>query len=328
MNPLMRIACYATVFLSLVSLQAQDTDEAESEQVDVWSAAESGDVEALQKLVKEGADLNTSRADDQQLPLALATRNGHAEAVKFLLESGADVDGQDADGNTAALAAAFFGYSDVFEALVGAEANLSLGNNIGLVPSSALQMDWGFTNAIANDALQLGLTEAEVTEGRTAILGQMAKFDFGAAIALGDLDAILSHIEEGADVNALIEGTSPLLIATIQGRSDIVSALTKAGADVDAQNQTTGGTALAAAAFLGSTEVAKALINAGADPSITDYQGTDVIATLELDYETTSYFASIIGIEILPEQDLMAAREAIKEMLADDEEEEAESEPD
>lgn len=328
MNPLMRIACYATVFLSLVSLQAQDTDEAESEQVDVWSAAESGDVEALQKLVKEGADLNTVRADDQQLPLALATRNGHAEAVRFLLESGADVDGQDADGNTAALAAAFFGYSDVFEALVGAEANLSLGNNIGLVPWSALQMDWSLTNVVANDALQLGLTEAEVTEGRTAILGQMAKFNFGAAIALGDLDAILSHIEEGTDVNALIEGTSPLLIATIQGRTDILSALIKAGADVDAQNQTNGATALAAAAFLGSTEVAKVLINAGADPSIADYQGTDVIATLELDYETTSYFASIIGIEILPEQDLMAAREAIKEMLEDDEEEEAESDPD
>ena len=322
----MRIACFATVLLSLVSLQAQDTDEGESEQADVWSAAENGDIEALQQLVKDGADLNTSRADDQQLPLALATRNGHVEAVKFLLESGADVNGQDADGNTAALAAAFFGYSDVFEALVDAEADLSLSNSIGLNPGSALQMDWGFTNAIANDALQLGLTEAEVTEGRTAILGQMAKFDFGAAIALGDLDAILSHIEEGADANALIEGTSPLLIATIQRRADIVSALIKAGADVDAQNQTNGATALAAAAFLGSTEVAKALINAGADPSIADYEGTDVTGTLELDYETTSYFASIIGIEIPPEQDLMAAREAIKEMLKDDEEEEAESE--
>ena len=323
----MRIVCFVTVLLSLVSLQAQDTDEGESEQADVWSAAESGDVETLQKLVKEGTDLNTARADDQQLPLALATRNGHAEAVKFLLKSGADVDGQDADGNTAALAAAFFGYPDVFEALVGAEANLSLGNSIGLVPSSALQMDWGFTNAIANDALQLGLTEAEVTEGRTAILGQMAKFDFGAAIALGDLDAILSHIEEGTDVNALIEGTSPLLIATILGRSDIVSALIKAGAEVDAQNLTSGGTALVAAAFLGSTEVAEVLINAGADPSITDYQGLDVMAILELDYETSTYFASMIGIEILPEEALKARRNAIREMIEEkDEEDEEESE--
>ncbi len=321
----MRIACIATVLLSLASFQAQDTDEGESVQADVWSAAESGDVEALQQLVKDGADLNTVRPDDQQLPLMLAARNGHAEAVKFLLESGADVDGQDEDGNTAALGAAFFGYSDVFEALVDAEADLSLSNSIGLNPGSALQMDWGFTNAIANDALQLGLSETEVTEGRTAILGQMAKFDFGAAIVLGDLDSILSHIEEGVDVNALIDGTSPLLIATIQRRTDVVSALIKAGAEVDAQNQTTGGTALTAAAFLGSTEVAEALINAGADPSIADYQGADVIATLELDYETTSYFASILGIEILPEQDLMAAREAIKEMLEDDEEE-AESE--
>ena len=324
----MRIACFATVLLSLVSLQAQDTDEGESEQADVWSAAENGDIEALQQLVKDGADLNTSRADDQQLPLALATRNGHVEAVKFLLESGADVDGQDADGNTAAIAAAFFGYADVFEALVDAEADLNLNNSIGLTPGSALQMDWGFTNAIANDALQLGLTEAEVTEGRTAILGQMAKFDFGAAIAFGDLDSILSHIEEGTDVNALIEGTSPLLIATIQGRTDIVSALVKAGADVDAQNQTNGATALAAAAFLGYSEVAEALISAGADPSIADYEGTDVIATMELDYETTSYFASIIGIEILPEQDLMAGREAIKELLAEDDEVESESESD
>ena len=322
----MRIACFATVLLSLVSLQAQDTDEGESEQADVWSAAENGDVEALQQLVKDGADLNTGRADDQQLPLMLATRNGHAEAVKFLLENGADVDGQGDDGGTAALAAAFFGYSDVFKALVDAGADVNLANNDGLVPTSALQIDWGITNAIANDLFQLGLTEAEVTEGRTAILGQMAKFDFGAAIALGDLDSILSHIEEGTDVNALIEGTSPLLIATVLGRTDIVAALIKAGAEVDAQNQANGATALAAAAFLGATEVAEALINAGADPSIADYQGMDVMATLELDYETTTYFASMIGIEVLPEQDLMAAREAIKEMLEDDEGEEAESE--
>ena len=322
----MRIACFATVLLSLVSLQAQDTDEAESEQADVWSAAENGDVEALQQLVKDGADLNTSRADDQQFPLMLATRNGHAEAVKLLLKSGADVDGQGDDGGTAALAAAFFGYADVFKALVDAGADVNLANNDGLVPTSALQIDWGITNAIANDLFQLGLTEAEVLEGRTAILGQMAKFDFGAAISLGDLDSILSHIEEGADVNTLIEGTSPLLIATVLGRTDIVSALMKAGAEVDAQNQANGATALAAAAFLGSTEVAEALINAGADPSIADYQGMDVMATLELDYETTTYFASMIGIEILPEQDLMAAREAIKEMLEDDEGEETESE--
>ena len=196
---------------------------------------------------------------------------------------------------------------------------------MGWSPTSAMQMDWGITNAIANDLFQLGLTEAEVTEGRTAILGQMAKFDFGAAIAVGDLDSILSHIEEGADVNALIEGTRPLLIATIQGRTDIVSALIKAGAEVDAQNQATGATALLAAAFLGFNEAAQVLISAGADPSVADYQGADVIATLELDYETTTYFASMIGIEILPEQDLMAAREAIKEML-EDEEGESESE--
>ena len=322
----MRIACFATVLLSLVAFQAQDTGEGESEQADVWSASESGDIEALQQLVKEGADLNTGRADDAQLPLMLATRNGHAETVKFLLESGADVDGQAEDGGTAALAAAFFGYSDVFEALVDAGADVNLANNDGLVPTSAMQIDWGTTNAIANDLFQLGLTEAEVTEGRTAILGQMAKLDFGAAIALGDLDSILSHIDEGTDVNVLIEGTSPLLLATVQGRADIVSALLKAGAEIDAQNQATGGTALLAAAFLGVSEVAQVLIGAGADPSVTDYQGADVNATLELDYETTSYFASMLGIEILPEQDLMAARGAIKEMLEDDEEDESESE--
>ena len=127
MNPLMRIACFTTVLLSLVSMQAQDTDGGESEQADVWSASENGNVEALQQLVKEGADLNTGRADDAQLPLMLATRNGHTETVKFLLKSGADVDGQDEDGGTAALAAAFFGYADVFKALVDAGSGRELG---------------------------------------------------------------------------------------------------------------------------------------------------------------------------------------------------------
>jgi hypothetical protein len=104
--------------------------------------------------------------------------------------------------------------------------------------------------------------------------------------------------------------------------------LIKAGAEVDDQNQTSGATALLAAAFLGFSEVAQVLISAGADPRVADYQGADVFSTLELDYETTSYFASVIGVEILSEQELMAGREAIKEALESGDEESEESEAD
>ncbi|MCY3884911.1 MAG: ankyrin repeat domain-containing protein [Gammaproteobacteria bacterium] len=329
MNRLMRLAFFGVVLISVASLQAQDSEEGESEMADIWTAAESGDISALQEAVKAGADVNTGRdAEDQSLPLSLATRHRHVEAVKWLLENDANVNGQDGDGSTAAMAAAFFGYPDVFEILVEAGADLSMTNYPGLDSGTVMQLDWGITSAIANDLLGLGLTEAEVTEGRTAILGLMAEVDIGAAMVTGNLEAISSHIEAGLDVNEGIGDISLLLIATIQNRSDIVDVLLKAGAKVDAQNQMSGATALVAAAFLGFNDVAEILINAGADPSITDYQGSNAMSMLDLDYESSQYIASMIEIELASEEELTKGREAIRALLEEEAEEASDTESD
>lgn len=315
MKHLLHAACIVIFLYGQVSTQAQNSEDKNSEAQNIWSAAEDGDVDALHDLVNAGGDVNALRPVDEVSPLSLAVRTHQLDAINWLLDNGADVNGEDGDGGTALIAAAFFGYSDIFKTLVDAGADLEKSNNVGLDPGGALRIEWEITNAVANDFLGLGLSEEEVIAGRTAILGQFARFDIGAAIVVGDLDALSFHVENGVDVNEGIGGISFLLIATLMNRADIVELLLAAGADVDEQNQANGSTALLAAGFLGFKDVAKVLINAGADPDISDYQGSTARTILELEYDVTVSIAAMLDLEVSPQEELEAGRTEIGEML-------------
>ncbi len=81
----------------------------------------------------------------------------------------------------------------------------------------------------------------------------------------GNLDAIRQHINVGSDLNQKdAYGSTPLIVATTFGKTEVAGALIDAGADMTITNNE-GSTPLHIAAFLCRTEIAKALLDKGAD---------------------------------------------------------------
>jgi ankyrin repeat protein len=78
----------------------EEMNEAERNEA-LRTAAESGDLEGVRKLIGLGADVNAELMFDST-PLYFAATNGHIEVVRYLVEScGVDVDSADMHGGTA-----------------------------------------------------------------------------------------------------------------------------------------------------------------------------------------------------------------------------------
>ena len=326
----LRIAFICALVFGSFLIQAQEEGETESSETEasdamtIWQAAAAGDLEALETAVNDdGADVNGSDPADGSSPLMVAAREGQAVAVEWLLENGAEVNAQDGNGTSALMAASFLGYGDVARVLIREGANVTLQNYEGQGPIEMLQVPWQITNAIANDYLRLGVTEEEVSAGREVVgklleeaYMELAKTNIWIAISFGNADLVKESIKNGAEVNEVEPGgSSPLLIAAVANNTDMVSALIDAGANLDAQNTNNGATALVAATFFGHHEIAKILIEAGADPSIADFEGYDVAATLTRDYATTAFIANALSVAIENEETLMANRKQIGDLL-------------
>jgi len=70
----------------------------------------------------------------------------------------------------------------------------------------------------------------------------------GAALQ-GNIEAVRQHIKAGSDLNEKdAYGSSPLIVSTTFGKTEVAGALIEAGADMNTTNND-GGTALHAAAF-------------------------------------------------------------------------------
>src|SRR5471030_3148334 len=95
----------------------------------VIPAARKGNLEVLQELITQKADLN-KRDEKGYTPLIIACYNNQYAAAKLLLDAGADVNAADSGGNTAIMGVAFKGYPDIAKLLLanGADVNLQHGN--------------------------------------------------------------------------------------------------------------------------------------------------------------------------------------------------------
>lgn len=100
--------------------------------------------------------------------------------------------------------------------------------------------------------------------------------DIHTAVVSGNVEAIKQYIAAGSNINERdpFGGSSPLISASLFGKTEIAKMLIDAGADINIQNND-GSTALHTAAFFCRPEIVKMLLEKNADKAIrNNYKST------------------------------------------------------
>jgi ankyrin repeat protein len=96
--------------------------------------------------------------------------------------------------------------------------------------------------------------------------------------AYGTLPDVQAAIDKGADVNASKTGRTPLIVAAASNaHPEVLAALIKAGADLDARDAEAGGSPLMWASINENPEMAATLLKSGADPNARDKDGATAL---------------------------------------------------
>jgi YVTN family beta-propeller protein len=101
-----------------------------------------GDLEAVKKLIADGAKVNGRQSENGTTPLHDAALRGNLEMVKLLIKSGANVNASNLDGNTSLHSAAFLCRTEVVKALLENGASPSLKNNRGETAVTTVEGKW------------------------------------------------------------------------------------------------------------------------------------------------------------------------------------------
>jgi ankyrin repeat protein len=173
----------------------------------LMSAARVGNVDVIQALYRAGADVNAKENWHHQTALMWAAANNYTAAIETLKELGADVKARSDGGFTALLFAVRDGHIEATQTLVRLGANV----NDSIQPQKAAgapargRPDSADGNAPPRRVINgvSGLpTRPAGPEGTSALVLAITNAHFALAKYL---------IEQGADVNAAIQGWSPLI---------------------------------------------------------------------------------------------------------------------
>lgn len=139
-----------------------------------------------------------------------------------------------------------------------------------------------------------------------------------AAVVAGDVESVRAELQNSnVDLNAFdpSSGSSPLCTAVFMGHTEITELLVAAGADVNQPNRDRS-TPLHIAAFMARPTEATILLDAGADVNAPDGSGSLPKDLLKIDFGTTNFLASSLGVP-LEEETVMAGRKEIAEKLGE-----------
>jgi ankyrin repeat protein len=208
----------------------------------MWAA---GDPAKSRLLIERGANVN-ARSKQGRTPLLIAAkRDGGAGLLRLLLSKGADPRARDERENTALMLAADTGDLEMIRLLLANGAEINAANALGFTP---------LLNAVTSNRI----------------------------------DAVRFLLDKGANPNAVtiasigtvkhgplaLGKATPLMLAAPYASSELIAALLKAGADVNARD-VRGMTSLmlAVASETQDVDVVKVLLKAGANPNIRSTAG-------------------------------------------------------
>lgn len=189
-------------------------------------AASVGDVEAMQLLLENGADVNSS-GYDQRTALHWASERGKETAVKLLVDRGADIEAETYRW-TASLLAAKNGHLDIMKLLVENGANVQADDY-----HQRTTLHWiakyGSAAAVRLLADKGANVNASDCWGKTALMW---------AIENQQTETVRKLLEIGADVEAkALHNVTALHMAVFLGHESSVRNLLEQGANADAVAQ-------------------------------------------------------------------------------------------
>ena len=121
---------------------ASSVSQSKNMENSIWSAAQYGDIEAINRHVEKGADVNATGGEMMPYPpLIRAAMNGHTTSVQVLIEKGADVNAKAFDGTTALTFAVFFGQTETVKLLIDNDADVNTVDMLGFTPMDYAQAD-------------------------------------------------------------------------------------------------------------------------------------------------------------------------------------------
>ena len=226
-------------------------------------AAIKGSAGMLELLLDTGVDANGDALLNGETPMMLASRTGSTDAVRVLLDYGADIRrAESIRGTTALMWAVAENHSEVTQLLIdrGADVNAQ---------STIVEL------AARSAATGVGEFAASFAGGFTALV-------IGARERSPESIRVL--LDAGANPNqTAADGTSPLVMASMNGDFDVANMILEAGGDpnlvndklwhplffvVDLRNEEYGVAPVPHETTLSATEFMRILLDNGADPNV------------------------------------------------------------
>lgn len=269
------LAAFVTVPTALVLTARAQTElpkaGADSSQT-LHQAAAAGDVELVQKLLAQGADLN-GRDKDGSTPLHEAAGNGWVDVVRLLLEKGANVEATDASGRTPLHRAARWHSRLICEWFLAKGADVNATDSLGNTPLHASLAGNQVNRHLVEFLLAEGAdVNARNEQGETPLhlAGRTGRTGAWPGQRAEAAEILLAH---GAEIDATDKsGRSPLHVAVENAQGKTVELLLAQGADIEAKNPA-GATALNLAARNRRWNIVELLVNGGADVNSADSEG-------------------------------------------------------
>ncbi|XP_061752380.1 kinase D-interacting substrate of 220 kDa B-like isoform X2 [Nerophis ophidion] len=235
-------------------------------QTPLMVAAEQGNLEIVQELIRRGANVNCDDVDCWTA-LVSASKEGHIQVVKELLDNDANKEHRDMGGWTSLMWAAYKGRTDVAQMLLDEGANPNITGQYSVYP-----IIWAAGRGHA-EIVQLLLQHGAKVNcsdkyGTTPLIWAARK---------GHYDSVMHLLANGADVDQ--EGANSmtaLIVAVKGGYTEVVKELLKRNPNVNMTDKD-GNTALAIAAKEGHTEIVQDLLDAGTYVNIPDRSGETML---------------------------------------------------